>query len=500
MCTILLDILCKNDTMVLVRTLIDHPSLGVKLVVRGASSREVSWVTEGNYDDIAEVAGPGALVILTHHSMPSAGWLHAVAELSRFRVSALGFRVASPDLAVPQELTQAATTYQLPLLSVPPTSPQALLARSIVDLGRSDDLREAREALFTQRKLLDLAHEGSGPTGIVSAVASLTGRDTAIVSARGDIIAATGGYSRGHRDEHHEMQRLEVGSGRQLVVEGGALGPEGVAAFTSAAIVLSIEDRTHSHNTVLERERWGRVTKTIVTGAGDAQSLCTLLDPEQRVPSDVHVIVVQGRAESIAAWRSEPRTGEHRFVTRYPIEEHTNTEIVPGIALAWQVISPRKLEAALSDIARADLDALVGARTSVRDAALSRRSAESLLPRLSATEQLYGNRARPRVLRADQTSLLLTELTSIRGGGALSRSILAGLHAATDGPELLETLESFLRHHGQRGPAAASLGIHRNTLRGRLTRIEALLERSLDSPDDRAELWVALRLNPATAP
>jgi PucR family transcriptional regulator, purine catabolism regulatory protein len=60
--------------------------------------------------------------------------------------------------------------------------------------------------------------------------------------------------------------------------------------------------------------------------------------------------------------------------------------------------------------------------------------------------------------------------------------------------ELLRSLRVWLAHHGQWDPAAAELGVHRHTLRNRIRKVERLLDRELDSPDLRAELWLALRL------
>ncbi len=65
---------------------------------------------------------------------------------------------------------------------------------------------------------------------------------------------------------------------------------------------------------------------------------------------------------------------------------------------------------------------------------------------------------------------------------------LAGLSDA----ELRRTVEVFLAHHGARQPAADALGVHRNTLRQRLSRAERLLGVSLEDPTDRAEVWLAL--------
>jgi DNA-binding PucR family transcriptional regulator len=60
--------------------------------------------------------------------------------------------------------------------------------------------------------------------------------------------------------------------------------------------------------------------------------------------------------------------------------------------------------------------------------------------------------------------------------------------------DLVRSLRVWLAHHGQWDPAAAELGVHRHTLRNRMQKVERLLGRELDSPDLRAELWLALRL------
>jgi purine catabolism regulator len=57
---------------------------------------------------------------------------------------------------------------------------------------------------------------------------------------------------------------------------------------------------------------------------------------------------------------------------------------------------------------------------------------------------------------------------------------------------LADSLRAWLQHHGRFRPAAAALGIHRNTLAHRLRRAGELLGRDLDDPAVRAQLWAAL--------
>ena len=64
---------------------------------------------------------------------------------------------------------------------------------------------------------------------------------------------------------------------------------------------------------------------------------------------------------------------------------------------------------------------------------------------------------------------------------------------ATGRGDLVASLRAWLSRHGQWDPAAADLGVHRHTLRYRMRRVEEILGRSLDDPDVRMELWLALK-------
>ncbi|MGW9042240.1 helix-turn-helix domain-containing protein [Streptomyces lydicus] len=71
-----------------------------------------------------------------------------------------------------------------------------------------------------------------------------------------------------------------------------------------------------------------------------------------------------------------------------------------------------------------------------------------------------------------------------------ARTLLAPL---ADSPPLLATLHNWLSLHGNWDRTATSLGIHRNTVRQRISRIATLLDTDLDDADVRMELWFALR-------
>ncbi|WSQ12130.1 PucR family transcriptional regulator [Streptomyces sp. NBC_01231] len=66
-------------------------------------------------------------------------------------------------------------------------------------------------------------------------------------------------------------------------------------------------------------------------------------------------------------------------------------------------------------------------------------------------------------------------------------------HDARGRGDLAASLRAWLSRHGQWDAAAADLGVHRHTLRYRMRRVEEILGRSLDDPDVRMELWLALK-------
>ncbi|MYT13182.1 Purine catabolism regulatory protein-like family protein [Streptomyces sp. SceaMP-e96] len=84
-------------------------------------------------------------------------------------------------------------------------------------------------------------------------------------------------------------------------------------------------------------------------------------------------------------------------------------------------------------------------------------------------------------------------VTSLVAPTDARRHAQALLAPLTDSPHLLTTLHNWLALHGSWDRTATALGIHRNTVRQRITRIAGLLDTDLDDPDVRMELWFALR-------
>ncbi|WP_338320914.1 PucR family transcriptional regulator, partial [Streptomyces lonarensis] len=84
-------------------------------------------------------------------------------------------------------------------------------------------------------------------------------------------------------------------------------------------------------------------------------------------------------------------------------------------------------------------------------------------------------------------------LTAAGGGGSGHPDPAVAALLRPDHRELARTVESYLDHAGQAGRTAATLGVHRQTLYYRLSRVEQLTGLDLADGGDRLLLHMALK-------
>ncbi|MDQ4095629.1 MAG: helix-turn-helix domain-containing protein, partial [Actinomycetota bacterium] len=87
--------------------------------------------------------------------------------------------------------------------------------------------------------------------------------------------------------------------------------------------------------------------------------------------------------------------------------------------------------------------------------------------------------------------------------GAQPPGVLDGFVRSVIGPlidrdkskssHLVESIRAFIEAGGRWEQGAEALGVHRHTLRYRVRQAEELLGRDLSAPEDRLEVWLALK-------
>lgn len=482
------------------------PDLGLRLVQAGSGDPELSWVTITELLSLSDYLDGGEIIMTTGLSLAADDprWLDFVAGLSRAQVAAIGFGVGVNHERIPPPLKQAASTYRVALFEIPLPVPFIAVSKAVAGLLRADELRAAHTALQIQRRILDGAHGEQKPVEVLASIAQATGRQLALIAGpgpdgdlgAGSVLASTAGFT---GSAHTDTLPLDTEGALVLAVEGEEpLTPEGSSVITAGAMVLGLGLRSDRASERVERERWELLTRRILDGQLQPEA-AEVLAPGIALPDTVRVIAVQGAPEQLGAWRREPKPNIARFITAVE-------EVPGGLARAWQLADGSEPEWMLERISRYGLDAIVGREAPLADARLSLRSAEARLGDFPGLASLYAEPHEPRTIWADRDAPFLEAALSA-GATALSRQVLGPLSrfagsrdepgearvSDTERESLRSTLREVFISDGQRGPAAAALGIHRNTLRDRIARLEKLTGRSLASPDDRAELWFALR-------
>lgn len=243
-----------------------------------------------------------------------------------------------------------------------------------------------------------------------------------------------------------------------------------------------------------EQHRRSRIGLLLARGRyDDASAALGVCWPEQQLPPQVRALLARGiperSAEFLEAFRSIVPHGFAFPATAIGAPHH------PGLAdliLIIDVETDDDLTPTI-ELAREHLvDLAIGRAITTEQAPVSIASARARAMALG--EPLLGGLKRATLaLWADRGNPMIEMLAS--GGRAIGDEILGPLSERTqEALTLRRTLRAYLATGGRANQAVRELSIHRNTLRHRLAKIEQLTGCSLASADDRAELWMALRL------
>ncbi len=472
-------------------------------------------------------------------------------------VVGLGFAVGVNYDDIPQALVEAARQEGLPLLEVPRRTPFLAISKAVSAAIAADQYRAVTAGFAAQRELTRRALT-EGPEGLLAALAAQVDGWAALYDASGAVVATAPEWAgrraarltadvqrlrerpapassvvggTGNAEHPENADRVELHSlgtsrrPRSALAVGTAAAPgtaERYAVHSAIALLTLITERSRSlHEAGLRID--GAVLRMLLAGEPDhARTVAGdlyggLLDAPFRIAvaeSPAARTRASTAAQTTGDTAAEP--GGDPLGTLTEIVESAAARageavlVVPegerlvvlatdgGAAVAACVEHASALEAARpasESLAGGDEDSLV-----VGLSAPSGPIAASAAYK-QAEQALSVARRRGRVcvehehLAAGSVLPLLAD-DAVR---AFADGLLRALHDhdATGRGDLVASLRAWLSRHGQWDAAAADLGVHRHTLRYRMRRVEEILGRSLDDPDVRMELWLALK---ATAP
>ncbi|MCO1337783.1 hypothetical protein BJH93_02590 [Kocuria polaris] len=505
------------------RTLIKDSNLGLRLHTRPADDSSLdeplTWVASSDLADPTPFLSAGNALLTTGAQFRSdepVPYAEYVARLIEDGIVGLGFGSGVLRERVPDPLLHACEAAGLPLFEVPYRVPFLAVIHHVADSVAAS--RHAREnwALSAQRAisfaalrtdglescLAELARQlgawvalfdGDGRRAYLTGPGSATADEPAlagIVGSEVDRLLARGQRSSStaeHDDVALTFQTIgRRGELRGVLVLGGPPGAGGLdqAARTVVSSVIALVGLALEQSRSLTRSR--AALRTGLLAALTAGDVRLVKDIAQRMksplpPEPVHVLqleVPEARLDRLRDWL-EDRMSAHPGSLFAGREEDG---VVVLTAEAETAATVRRLAGTYAErVGVSDPHAYA-------DLAAGLRQARAACERARARDE-------PSATFAEIAASDMADLLPAQGARDVARSLLGPLirHDAANGTDLVGALRVWLEHNGQWEPAARELGVHRHTLKGRISLVERVLGQSLAGFDGRANVWLALR-------
>ncbi|SDQ99091.1 PucR family transcriptional regulator [Thermostaphylospora chromogena] len=497
------------------------PPLRLRVLAGGdALDRPVRWVAVSELEDPTPFLEGGELVLTTGMRLRPGDAGSYVARLVARGVAGLGLGVGLGHDVVPPELVEAAADAGLPLVEVPHETPFVAIGKAVSELLAAERYEEVTRAFAAQGRLTRAALRPDGASAVVRRLAAEIGGWAVLFDAAGTVLATGGSGPEQVEALLPELDRLRGGPGRggtsSMAVSGpdrhvivqplgvagrprgffaaGAdhpLSPVAQTVVNAACSLLTLALEQEAGPSAARRRIRTAVLRLLLAGeAGAAKEVLAALG-ERPPAGELAVLVTAAGPDAVG----EAVAGRRAFVA----ELRDRTVLLVAAADAPEVMGALSRIAAVgcgdpvpAPGADTAADTAAGAEPGVR-----RESGTALGRALEQAERALAAARRagvPAMRFADLPGQGLLSLLDPEAAAAFARALLAPLLRYGSRADLLESLHAYLAANGHWDAAAQRLGIHRHTLRYRMRKVADLLDRDLDDPATRAELWVACSL------
>ncbi|GAB2627076.1 PucR family transcriptional regulator [Streptomyces capparidis] len=510
-------------------SLVHSPALGLTVLAGGDRLGEpVHWVHTSELEDPTPFLEGGELLLTTGMKLaadrePLRAYVHRLADAG---VVGLGLGVGLTHARVPAPLVEAAAERGLPLLRVPQPTPFIAISKAVSAALAAERYEAVTRTHEAQQELTRAALGRDGTAALLRALARCLDGWAALYDAAGRVTHAAPVWSR------RRAERL-AGEVERLL---GRPAPCGAAVQEDDCVELrslGAGRRARGFLAVGTEQRLTTAERYLVHSAAALLTLSLersgeLRRAEARLGAALLRMLLAGEAghaRTVADGRCGgllERDAAVRLVVAEPCPDGTGDDPPrdPLTALAdrLEAASARAEEPFLAVHEAGRLTALAADGGAVlractdhaREGGGLAAGVSSALPaEAAATAREQAERAlavalrsgRPLVGHDEVGSGSLVPLLRDDAVRAFADGLLRPLreHDATSRGDLTASLRAWLSRHGQWDAAAADLGVHRHTLRHRMRRVEEVLGCSLEDPDTRMELWLALRAGRSTA-
>jgi purine catabolism regulator len=476
--------------MLTVRDILAIPTLGLRVAAGSEGvGNVVRWLHASELADPTPWLEGGELVLSTGLGIGRTPQRQRgyVRRLAKHGLSALGFGLGFGYSQVPAPIVDEADKLNFPVFTVPYEVPFIAISKAVFSHLANEQLELVTEALEVHERLAQAVAHGRGMQSLLAIVANHLGCSLELVDENGRVLA-----------ERHARRRLSFDGALELPV----------AADDEIATLKAVRERAefgeydrlvlHHGQTALAFE----LSKRHAVSAAELRLAGDLLeDLEQERLDD------REAARRMAAFGLEPSRDYAAFVAadqngigvdrlRVGVARELDRHAVRYLSAARRgrasfLVEASSEEAALA-LARKVVASEPGVRVGVGRPLNGRAIGRSLLEARAALDAASTAVASYRDLGSLELLLSLPD-------AALEAFVDRVLGQTAQNAWLVESLSALLDSGCRWSDAADRLGVHRHTLRYRMDRLREQTGRHPDDPDQRMELWLAVRASQALA-
>ncbi|MGW9403370.1 PucR family transcriptional regulator [Arthrobacter sp. NPDC055585] len=459
------------------------------LAVRGSAAITpvpVQWVAVTELEDPSPFLSGGEVVLTTGmRQRTGAVQRRFVESVHRAGALAIGFGTGLSLDRVPGPLLEEANRLGLPVFEVPYRTPFIAVGKLVADALSADHVEQLQELLSGHQILAKALLSGRGLTGLLKDLAGILGTDVALHQYGTEVFSTTPSAAVPAQTSWHRVPIATGMRDRCTLSVAEPFGHPDLIAYAQS--LISVELSNQARRRVSERAVNGQLLDDIVAGKLAGQDAVHRLrasgvDTGRRQLT----LLVEAAGPQARLLASLPLPPSFRDAVSATCEDRLAVWIPDG--------DPAVLAAELGEyLQEAGIPAKVGVGGAYTEPAGLRWGY------YEAKEGLLRGGAVNEPDRLSLASLLMASRdVPLADLAAEALDPLLAFDQAHDA-ELLPTLEKYLAVNGSVAKVAQALGLHRNTVRYRLTQIADLSGYDPAVTADRVHLYLALNVRRLTA-
>jgi purine catabolism regulator len=474
--------------MLTVRDIASLPDVGLTVVAgEEGLGNEVSWLHVSELADPTQFLEGGELLLTTGLGVGELGSAQRayVRRLARHRLAGLGFGVGFGFATVPQPLIDEAGRLGFPVLTVPYEVPFVAITKAALAHLANEQLESVTRALEVHERLADAVLQGRGLQALLSILCNHLGCSLALVDEAGRVVA-----------ERHAAERLAFDGALELPVSAqgelatlrarrgaGDFGEYDKLVLHHGQTALAFELSRRRAVSAAELRLAGDLLEDLEAERLDDRETARRMAAFGLEPDRLYAALLAVARDAVSSERLRDDVAD--FLDDRKVR-YLSTARRDRAAFLVEAPSEEAVLSLAGDVVELEPEARVGVGRPANGRGLGRSLLEARAALDTGTNEVASYR--------DLGSL---ELLLSLPDAALDAFVDRVLGAVDENGRLVESLAALLDAGCRWSDAAAQLGVHRHTLRYRMDRLRDQTGRHPDDPEQRMELWLAVKARQA---